>query len=154
MALSSRCEQLKNCLLACAIRSNWSRLCRALHRSRNDTICFPFTNNGNSNYSFNGMNGDATENILDGAPNDMIYQGLNSIAYIPAVDSVAEFKALTNPFDAQYGRSSGGVISVATKSGTNTFHGTAYDFLERTPMFANTWANDAAGNRKEQSVAR
>ncbi len=108
----------------------------------------PFTNNGNSNYSFNGMNGDATENILDGAPNDMIYQGLNSIAYIPAVDSVAEFKALTTPFDAQYGRSSGGIISVATKAGTNAFHGTAYDFIERTPMFANTWANDAAGTAK------
>ena len=108
----------------------------------------PFTNNGNSNYSFNGMNGDATENLLDGAPNDMIFQNLNSIAFIPSVDSVAEFKALTNPFDAQYGRSSGGVISVVTKSGSNVFHGTAYDFIERTPMFANTWANDAVGNVK------
>jgi hypothetical protein len=107
-----------------------------------------FTNNGNSNYSFNGMNGDATENLLDGAPNDMIFQNLNSIAYIPAVDSVAEVKALTNSFDAQYGRSSGGVISVVTKSGTNAFHGTAYDFIERTPLFANSWANDAAGTPK------
>jgi len=44
----------------------------------------PFTNNGNSNYAFNGMNGDATENLLDGAPNDMLYSGLNTIAYIPA----------------------------------------------------------------------
>ena len=108
----------------------------------------PFTNNGNSNYSFNGMNGDATENLLDGVPNDMVYQNLNSIAYIPAVDSVAEFQALTTPFDAQYGRSSGGIISVVTKGGTNTFHGTAYDFIERTPMFANSWANDAAGTAK------
>jgi hypothetical protein len=108
----------------------------------------PFTNNGNSNYSFNGMNGDATENLLDGVPNDMVYQNLNSIAYIPAVDSVAEFQALTTPFDAQYGRSSGGIISVVTKSGTNAFHGTAYDFIERTPMFANTWANDAAKTAK------
>jgi hypothetical protein len=104
----------------------------------------PFTNNGNSAYAFNGMNGDATENLLDGAPNDMLYSGLNTIAYIPAVDAVAEFKALTTPFDAQYGRSGGGIISVVTKSGTNTFHGTAYDFIERTPLFANSWANDAA----------
>jgi hypothetical protein len=108
----------------------------------------PFTNNGNSNYSFNGMNGDATENLLDGAPNDMIYQGLSSIAYIPSVDAVSEFKALTSPFDAQYGRNSGGVISVVTKSGTNTFHGTAYDFINRTPLFANSWANDAKGQVK------
>ena len=43
----------------------------------------PFTNNGNSQYAINGITGDATENLLDGAPNDMIYQGLNSIAFIP-----------------------------------------------------------------------
>ena len=108
----------------------------------------PFTNNGNSGYSFNGMNGDATENLLDGAPNDMIFQNLNSIAFIPAVDAVAEFKALTAPFDAQYGRSSGGVISVVTKNGTNKFHGSAYDFIDRTPLFANTWSNDAAARKK------
>jgi hypothetical protein len=107
----------------------------------------PFTNSGNSNYSFNGMNGDATENLLDGAPNDMIYT-TNSIAYIPAVDAVAEFKAITAPFDAQYGRNGGGVISVVTKNGTNAFHGTVYDFINRTPLFANSYANDAAGVQK------
>lgn len=103
----------------------------------------PFSNSGNSSYSFSGMTGDATENLLDGAPNDMIYQGLNSIAYVPSVDSVAQFKAVTSPYDAQYGRTGGGVISVVTKSGTNAFHGSAYDFIDRTPLFANTWANDA-----------
>jgi hypothetical protein len=103
----------------------------------------PFTNSGNSAYSFNGMNGDATENLLDGAPNDMLYT-TNALAYIPAVDAVAEFKAITAPFDAQYGRNGGGVISVVTKSGTNTLHGTAYDFVNRSWLFANTYANNAA----------
>ncbi|MEO8735001.1 MAG: TonB-dependent receptor [Edaphobacter sp.] len=103
----------------------------------------PFTNNGNSQYAVNGITGDATENLLDGAPNDMIYQGLNSIAFIPSVDSVAEFKAITAPYDAQYGRNGGGVISVATKTGTNKFHGTAYDFVQRTFLDANSWANNA-----------
>ncbi|WP_263350364.1 TonB-dependent receptor [Acidicapsa acidisoli] len=107
----------------------------------------PFTNSGNSAYSFNGMNGDATENLLDGAPNDMLYT-TNALAYIPAVDAVAEFKAITAPFDAQYGRNGGGVISVATKSGTNAFHGTAYDFINRPWLFANTYANDAAHVKK------
>ena len=112
----------------------------------------PFTNSGNSAYSFNGMNGDATENLLDGAPNDMLY-GTNALAYIPAVDAVAEFKAITAPFDAQYGRNGGGVISVVTKSGTNAFHGTAYDFVNRPSLFANTYANDAAGIAKsDQSL--
>jgi hypothetical protein len=113
----------------------------------------PFTNNGNSQYAINGITGDATENILDGAPNDMIYQGLNSIAYIPSVDAVAEFKAITAPYDAQYGRNGGGVISVATKSGTNKYHGTGYDFVERSFLNANSWANNANGlPRSDQSL--
>ncbi len=113
----------------------------------------PFTNNGNSGYSINGLNGDATENLLDGAPNDMIYQSLNSIAYIPFVDAVAEFKTITSPYDAQYGRNGGGVISVVTKNGTNKFHGTAYDFVERTFLNANSWSNNATGvPRSNQSL--
>jgi hypothetical protein len=113
----------------------------------------PFTNNGNSGYSINGLNGDATENLLDGAPNDMIYQALNSIAYIPSVDAVAEFKTITAPYDAQYGRNGGGVISVVTKNGTNKFHGTAYDFVERTFLDANSWSNNAIGaQRSNQSL--
>ncbi len=111
----------------------------------------PFTNNGNSQYAINGITGDATENLLDGAPNDMIYQGLNSIAYIPSVDSVSEFKAITAPYDAQYGRNGGGVISVATKSGTNKFHGTAYDFVQRVFLNANTYANNANSLPKSDS---
>ncbi len=102
----------------------------------------PFTNNGNSQYAINGVTGDATENLLDGAPNDMIYQGLNSIAYIPSVDAVAEFNTLTAPYDAQYGRTGGGVISVLTKAGTNRLHGTGYDFIERSFLNANTWTNN------------
>jgi hypothetical protein len=102
----------------------------------------PFTNNGNSQYAINGITGDATENLLDGAPNDMIYQGLNSIAYIPSVDAVAEFKTITAPYDAQYGRTGGGVISVLTKNGTNSLHGTGYDFVERSFLNANTWTNN------------
>jgi hypothetical protein len=113
----------------------------------------PFTNNGNSQYAINGITGDATENLLDGAPNDMIYQGLNSIAYIPSVDAVAEFKTITAPYDAQFGRTGGGVISVVTKNGTNTLHGTAYDFVERSFLNANSYVNKAAGQpRSDQSL--
>jgi hypothetical protein len=104
----------------------------------------PFSNSGNSSFSVNGDTGDQTENLLDGAPNDMIYQSLNSIAYVPTVESVAEFKVITAPYDAQYGRNGGGVISIITKSGTNAFHGAAYDFSERAWLNANTYANKAA----------
>lgn len=104
----------------------------------------PFSNSGNSSFSINGDTGDATENLLDGAPNDMIYQNLNSIAYVPPVDAVDEFKVITAPYDASYGRNGGGVISVVTKTGTNSLHGTAYEFMERPFLNANTYANNAA----------
>jgi hypothetical protein len=113
----------------------------------------PFTNNGNSQYAVNGIQGDATENLLDGAPNDMIYQGLNSIAYIPAVDVVSQFKTITAPYDAQYGRNGGGVISVVTKNGTNNLHGTGYYFVQRPNFNANSWVNNAkAQPRSDNSL--
>jgi hypothetical protein len=112
----------------------------------------PFSNSGNSSFSINGATGDATENLLDGAPNDMIYQSLNSIAYVPSVDAVAEFKVITAPYDAQYGRNGGGVISIVTKNGTNAFHGSAYEFLERPFLNANSYANNAAGLPRSDST--
>jgi len=113
----------------------------------------PFTNNGNSQYAINGIQGDATENLLDGAPNDMIYQGLNSIAYIPSVDVVSQFKTITAPYDAQYGRNGGGVISVVTKNGTNNLHGTGYYFVQRPNFNANSWVNNSkAQPRSDNSL--
>src|SRR5437868_12181102 len=50
-------------------------------------------------------------------------------AVIPNLDSVAEFRLITNSFDAEYGRFSGAVMNAITKSGTNGFHGTAFEFL-------------------------
>jgi hypothetical protein len=111
----------------------------------------PFTNNGLSQFAINGIQGDATENLLDGAPNDMIYQGLNSIAYVPSVDMVSQFKTITAPYDAQYGRAGGGVISVVTKNGTNQLHGTAYYFLQRPNFNANAWVNNANGKPKSDN---
>ena len=48
---------------------------------------------------------------------------------MPNLDSVAEFRLITNCFDAEYGRFSGAVMNAITKSGTNGFHGTAFEFL-------------------------
>lgn len=108
----------------------------------------PFSNSGFSNFSINGSISPSAEFLLDGAPNDMIYQGAHSISYIPPVDAVAEFKVVTGAYDAQYGRNGGGVMAAALKSGTNTFHGTAYEFMKRPFLDANTFANNAAGGAK------
>jgi len=61
------------------------------------------------------------------------------------VDVTQEFKIVTNFYDAQYGRTGGGVVSVSTKSGTNEYHGTVYDFLRRYQWDANNIAANAAG---------
>ena len=55
-------------------------------------------------------------------------------AVIPNLDSVAEFRLITNSFDAEYGRFSGAVMNAITKSGTNGFHGTAFEFLRNNKL--------------------
>jgi hypothetical protein len=59
--------------------------------------------------------------------------GNDQFAFLPAIqpspDSIAEFRVLTNTFDAEYGRNSGAVVNVVTKSGTNDWHGSAYEFF-------------------------
>ena len=91
----------------------------------------PFDNGDNVNFSINGGLRQTNAWLLDGVPDDSITdtdaqrtRGNQNIAYIPTVDATQEFKIVTNFYDAQYGRTGGGVINVATKSGTNDFHGT------------------------------
>ena len=55
---------------------------------------------------------------------------------IPNLDSVAEFRLITNSFDAEYGRFSGAIMNAITKSGTNGFHGTAFEFLRNNALDA------------------
>src|SRR5947208_16710079 len=54
----------------------------------------------------------------------------------PNLDSIAEFRIITNKFDAEYGNFSGGGVNAVTKSGTNQFHGNAFDFLRNTDLNA------------------
>jgi Carboxypeptidase regulatory-like domain/TonB-dependent Receptor Plug Domain len=90
----------------------------------------PFDNGAIADWSINGGQNRNNEFLLDGAPNNAV-QGGNNVAYVPPVDAVQEFKIVTNSYDAQYGRTAGGVINVSLKSGTNSFHGTAYEFMRR-----------------------
>ena len=76
--------------------------------------------------AINGQRESSTNILLDGASNNDEFSG--SIGQQVPLDSVQEFSVLTSNFTAEYGRASGGVVNVATKSGSNAFHGTLYEF--------------------------
>lgn len=75
--------------------------------------------------------------LLDGVDNNSIsenVQELTSQVSRPSVDAINEFKIVTSPYSAEYGRSPGAAVSVSTKSGTNQIHGTLYDFFRNESM--------------------
>lgn len=77
--------------------------------------------------SVNGSRGNAVNYMVDGAQNNDHYN--NAPSPVPNPDAVAEFSVQTNNFSAEFGRSAGGVVNVVTRSGTNEFHGTAFEYL-------------------------
>ena len=77
--------------------------------------------------SVNGAREDANNFLLDGA-----YNGdpkLNGVSVTPPVDAIREFEVATSTYDASFGRNAGGQVNVVTRSGSNQFHGTAYEFF-------------------------
>jgi len=94
-------------------------------------------------YSINGQRSSGTEVLLDGVENSNIFD--TTIGLLVPQDAVQEYRVITNNFDAQYGRASGGVVNVATRSGGNTFHGDAWEFNRLSAYTANTFDNNAAG---------
>ncbi|MGH9657065.1 MAG: TonB-dependent receptor domain-containing protein, partial [Bryobacteraceae bacterium] len=97
--------------------------------------------------SINGAANFTSEVTVDGMPNTTPRNSgrNNFLIYTPSVDAVAEFKVETNSLSAEFGRFNGGVISVVTKSGTNEFHGTLYEFHRNSAMDSNSFFNNRAG---------
>lgn len=93
--------------------------------------------------SINGSRPNESEFLLDGGVNSET--AFNGPAYFPSVDLVQEYKVQTNNFSAEYSNSGGGVINVITKSGTNKFHGAAWEFYRSTGLEANNFFANAAG---------
>jgi Carboxypeptidase regulatory-like domain/TonB dependent receptor len=92
--------------------------------------------------SINGQRESGTEILLDGAENVSVFS--LAIGNITPIDSVQEYSVVTNNFSAEYGRASGGIVNLTTKSGTNQLHGSAWEFNRLSAYTANTYANDAA----------
>jgi hypothetical protein len=126
--------------------SQLAQLSAGTYYSGNILYVRPFDNSVAA-LSINGAGAANNQILLDGVSNEAAhgdaYNGTNSqIGYIAPVQSVQEFKVVTNPYDAQYGRAQGGAIDMTLKSGTNQLHGSVYEFARRGYLDANLWVND------------
>jgi hypothetical protein len=95
------------------------------------------------NLSVNGMREAANGFLLNGA--SVQESGFGGTAVIPNLDSIAEFRILTNNTDAEYGNYAGGQINVVTKAGTDQFHGDAFEFFRNTVLNARGFFDPARG---------
>jgi hypothetical protein len=103
--------------------------------------------NANTEISFNGVRGEYNNWEIDGGNNTD--EGSGSIMNTtPNLDSIAEFRILTSNYGADKGKHAGATIEIATKSGTRTFHGDAFEYVRRDWMDANDWFLNQAGSGK------
>ena len=80
-----------------------------------------------SSVSINGTGDTQNNQLVDGLDNNE--RAIGTVGIKPSIDAIAEVKVQTNLYSADVGRTLGGVVNILTKSGTNTFHGTAYEFV-------------------------
>jgi Carboxypeptidase regulatory-like domain len=102
--------------------------------------------NGNGfstgNYQISGGIPNTGAQFVDGGPINNGY--INAIAYIPSQDSIQEFRVEGSAIGPEFGGTTNGVVTMVTKSGTNAFHGTAFDFLRNTVLNANNFFSNQA----------
>lgn len=107
----------------------------------NDTITNIF-------FSANGAPVAATDVFVDGASNTVnVNRGVNISQWVPSVDSIAEFKLEMGTLSAEYGRSGGSITNMVIKSGTNSLHGTAYEFFRNSALDANLYFARGQGRK-------
>src|SRR5215469_12827517 len=78
--------------------------------------------------------------LVDGVDNNDYFGG--AAAQIPSIDSIQEFEVQTNTFSAEYGRNTGSVVNLVTKSGSNSLHGSLYEFFRNDVLDARNYFND------------
>src|SRR5438445_5667570 len=100
-------------------------------------------------FSANGVRSNGQNNfLLNGVDNNVnVIDFINQTSYVigPSVEAIGEMRVLTNGYNAEYGRGAGGVVNVTIKSGTNSIHGTLFEFLQNDKLDANQWEYNNAG---------
>ncbi|MFP5211728.1 MAG: TonB-dependent receptor domain-containing protein [Acidobacteriota bacterium] len=103
----------------------------------------PVNTTWDTNFSISGGQAQSNEILIDGVPSSAGF--FDQITTIPSVDDTEEFKVESNNLSAEYGRFTGGVINVTTKSGTNAVHGDAFEFLRNSALDANDYIDNSKG---------
>jgi hypothetical protein len=100
-----------------------------------------------TNFVSNGSRGATADILTDGASvtNAEPNGGITAATYLPSPEAVEEFKVEQTNFSAEYGFTGGSVVNMITRSGTNKFHGSGYDFVRNSVFDANNWFADRAG---------
>ena len=101
---------------------------------------------GGAGFSLNGLRLNASSYTIDGFDNNN--PGTNVPWNILPADAIEEFSVSTNNFSAEYGRSAGGVVSMRMRSGTNAYHGSAFDFFRNNLLDANDFFSNRTGQAR------
>ncbi|MEZ5392622.1 MAG: TonB-dependent receptor [Bryobacterales bacterium] len=104
-----------------------------------------FDRAGMSNFSVNGGRNKENEVLIDGISN---VRGNRDVIQSPTMETVQEFKVVTNMFDAQYGRTGGGVVTIVTRGGGNQFHGNLFEYFQAEELNANQFELNSNGTEK------
>ncbi len=109
-----------------------------------DTTCIGCTAN---NFVSNGSRNATADILMDGVTTSNYEKnsGLQVPTYTPSVDAVEEFSIQQGNFSAEYGFSGGSIVNMVTRSGSNQFHGSLYDFFRNQKLDANNWFNNQSG---------
>src|SRR6202049_40400 len=101
-----------------------------------------------TNFVSNGSRGSTADILTDGASvtNSEPNGGITQATYLPSPEAIEEFKVQQTNFSAEYGFSGASVVNMITRSGTNKFHGSVYDFFRDASLDANDWFANRAGN--------
>jgi hypothetical protein len=104
----------------------------------------PYSSGVANNFTSNGGRNMTADVLVDGASTTATDTNgtIQDVSYTPSVDAVQEFKIMQNNFSAEFGQSGNTVVNIVMRSGTNQFHGSAYEFLRNSTADANSWFND------------
>ncbi len=110
----------------------------------------PTATNRGVGFNIGGARSASTEILLNGIENTFLFS-VSPAVQVP-VDAVQEYRVITSNYGPEYGRASGGVVNLVTKSGTNSIHGSAWEFYRPSTFAANSYYNNANGIKQGRFV--